>query len=82
MKKKNNITEYAKKIFQNLGKNIQIKRTEKNITLKELSKKTGIHEQYLKKIEKGEAIGITTKHLSEIINILNTKPSDLFKENN
>lgn len=60
-----------------LGKNIQKIRTKKKITIKELSKKTEINEKYLKKIEQGTAIRISTKHLFKIATVLKAKPSEL-----
>lgn len=53
-----------------LGENIQKIRIEKNITLKDLSERTGIRERYLKKIEKDTAARITAAHLYKIADTL------------
>ena len=62
-----------------LGVNIQKTREEKQMTIKELSEKTGIRKEYLRKIEDGRAYGVLfDKHLLKIAISLNTKISDLF----
>ena len=62
-----------------LGKNIQNLRREKNLTLKDLSQKTEIRTEYLKKIEEGTAYGILiNKHLNKIANVFKIKIDDLF----
>lgn len=62
-----------------LGNNIQTLREEKQMTIKELSEKTGIRKEYLRKIECGKAYGILfDKHLLKIAIALNTKISNLF----
>ena len=48
------------KIF---GQNIKNFREKNNISLKELSLKSGIKIAYLKKIEQGKALGITIDHI-------------------
>lgn len=49
------------------------------MTIKELSEKTGIRKEYLRKIENGKAYGVLfDKHLLKIAIALNTKISDLF----
>ena len=65
--------------FEKLGKNIQKYREGKEITLKELSEKTGIRKEYLQKIEKGIAYGVLIeRHLFKIASALNIKVSDMF----
>ena len=62
-----------------LGNNIQKFREEKQMTIKELSEKTGIRKEYLRKIEDGKAYGVLfDKHLVKIATALNIKMSDLF----
>lgn len=68
------------KKFVRLGKNITKFRKEKNITINELSEKTGINLKYLKRIENGEALNISlSKHLFKIENALDIKLSELFE---
>lgn len=62
-----------------LGKNIQKIRTDKEISIEELSKNTKIREQYLRKIEKGTALGVSTKHLFKLALALKVNPSELMK---
>lgn len=70
----------AIKLFKNLGENVQEIRQSKNISIKEVSEKTGIREEYLKKIEKGEAFGITTSIIFVIADALSVKVSLLLKD--
>lgn len=77
---KKNYNGEAIRLIKILGKNIQKIRISKNISIKEMSEKTGIREKYLKKIEKGEAIGITTSKIFLIANALSVKVSLLVKE--
>lgn len=72
--------EEAINIIKNLGSNVQKIRQSKNISIKELSEKTGIREKYLKKIEKGEAMGITTSKIFLIADALSVRVSLLVKE--
>lgn len=68
------------KKFVHLGKNIKKFREEKNITINELSEKTGIDLKYLKRIENGEALNISlSKHLFKIENALDINLSELFE---
>lgn len=68
-----------KPILKCLGIHIKNLREEKNITIKELSKKTGIRKEYLVKIERGTAYGVMlNRHLVKIANALNIKLYDLF----
>ena len=68
------------RLIKNLGNNVQKIRLSKNISIKEMSEKTGIREKYLKKIEKGEAMGITTSKIFLIAEALSVKVSLLVKE--
>ena len=77
---KKNYNGEAIRLIKILGKNIQKIRISKNISIKEMSEKTGIREKYLKKIEKGEAIGITTSKIFLIADALSVKVSLLVKE--
>ena len=71
--------EEIKSKFIQLGQNIKTMREEKKITIQEISEKTGIRVEYLKKIENGTAYGILIdKHLSKIANALRVKLSELF----
>ncbi len=64
---------------QRLGKHIQKLREEKNMTIDEISNKTGIRGEYIRKIEQGTAYGVKLEnHLLIISNVLNIKLSDLF----
>lgn len=54
-----------------LGKRVKEIRVQKCMTIKELSEKSGISTKYITKIENGQAIGITTKHLDRLCKGLN-----------
>lgn len=73
------LNDKIKNTFKCLGLNIKNLREERNISIKELSKKTGIRKEYLEKIESGKAyrIGIN-RHLCKIANALEIKLYDLF----
>lgn len=63
-----------------LGKRIQNLREERQISIKEMSEKTGIRKEYLRKIELGKAYGILIdRHLFKIADILNVRMSTLLK---
>ena len=71
--------EYEKE-FKKLGENIKQLRIENNMSVKELSQKTGIRIPYLYKIEQGKAYGVCIeKHLYKICCVFKIKMSDLFK---
>ena len=70
----------AIRLIKILGMNVKKIRLVKNISIKELSEKTGIRENYLKKIEKGEAVGITITQMWQISEMLNSKIIDLIKK--
>ena len=67
-------------ILKKLGKNIELIRTKQNLTIKEISERTGIRKIYLHEIEKGNAIGIKTTQLFKIANTLTVNIQDLLKE--
>lgn len=70
--------EYEERL-KKLGQNIRIAREERNITIKELSEKTGIRAEYLKKIENGEAVRIKISKLYQIAQAMKMKTSMLVK---
>lgn len=59
------------------GKRIEKERIKKNLTIEELAEKSHIKAQYLKKIEAGKAVRMTTNHLDKICNALEIKAYDL-----
>ena len=74
-----NTSSSIKYIYENTGKKIKFFREIKRMTLNELSDKTGIRTEYLKKIEKGTAKGLLiSKHLLKIANALDVKMVDIF----
>ena len=62
----------------NLGKKIKEIRENKNISLEEVAKLSGLHRTTLSIIEKGE-MSITLYSIAMIANALNVKLSELFK---
>lgn len=62
-----------------LGQNIKRIREIKNISLEEVSLKTGIRKQYLEKIESGNAPRCRFLQVYIIAEALNTKPHVLFE---
>jgi len=76
------IDDELKQDFILLGKQIRKLRQERNLTIQEISKITGISIQYLTKIETGLAYGVLMgRHLLKISNAFQVKFSDLFKYN-
>ena len=67
-----------KKVFYDLGQKIRKIRKEKNITIKELSLKTGININYLYKVERGKAFGICIDRLGLIASCLEVRVYELF----
>ena len=66
-----NIDEKVKHEFKKLGLHIKKLREKRNVSIKELSKKTGIRKDYLNKIEDGSAYGVLIeRHLLKISKIL------------
>ena len=64
---KMNLNNNVKVAFQKLGAHVKFLRTERNISLEELSKYTNIRKEYLKKIEDGNAYGVMIeRHLIKI----------------
>lgn len=73
------ISEKLKEAFKQLGRHIQKLREERSISIKELSNKTGIRKEYLKKIEDGKAYGVLlNKHLVKNAKAMRVKLSELF----
>lgn len=68
-------------MLKTLGENIQKTRTTQNITLEQLSQKTEISINYLKKIEQGTAIGISATQLFKLAKALQKSPGLLLKNN-
>ena len=66
-------------ILIKFGKNVQNIRLKRNLTLEEVSDKTGIKISYLKKIEKGEAKRVSTKHLFLFVEVFEVGPSRFFE---
>lgn len=54
-----------------LGNRIKELRQQKNLTIRQLSQKSGINSKYLKIIENGQAFGVTTNHLDRLCKGLN-----------
>ena len=74
-----NNSEKIKITFIQIGQHVQKLREERNMSIKELSEKTGIRKEYLRKIEQGIAYGVLLeKHFSKIANAFNLKLSELF----
>ncbi len=53
--------------FKQLGRNIKELREKYNLSLNELSIKSGIRKQYLQKIENGNAYGFAVSHLEKLV---------------
>lgn len=62
-----------------IGQNIKENRERKGITLEEVSQKTGIRISYLKKIENGKAVRVSTMHIFIIAEALDVMPHILVK---
>lgn len=74
------MNEKDERLFKTLGKRIRNARKERNITVAQLSQKTGICKSYLYKIENGKAYGVLLeRHLFPILGMLKVKCSDIFK---
>ncbi len=68
--------DYSEK-FKTFGKNVEKYRLKANITHRELSEKTGIREQYIKRIEKGDCIGLSTSQVYSLAKGLNIPAYEL-----
>ncbi len=66
-------------VFKIIGQNIKENREKKGITLEEVSQKTGTRIAYLKKIENGEAYGLSSTRFFMIAEALNIMPHILVK---
>lgn len=62
-----------------LGQNIKENREKGGMTVEEVSQKTGIRLSYLKKIENGKAVGVSTMHIFLIAEVLDVMPHILVK---
>lgn len=62
-----------------LGQNIKDNREKRGMTLEEVSQKTDIRLSYLKKIENGKAVGVSTMHVFMIAEALDVMPHILVK---
>ena len=73
------ISKRVKESFTKLGLHIRQLREKREISIKELSEKTGIRQEYLKRIENGTAYGILIKrHLVKIAEVFEIKLFELF----
>lgn len=66
-------------VLKVIGKEIKSLRESKSITVKQISHKTGIKENYLRKIENGEAANLSISQFFIIAEALKTKASELQK---
>ena len=74
------VNEKLKQDFLLLGLHIKKLREERNLTIKDVSLKTGIRIQYLKKIENGTVYGVKIeKHLYKISKALSINFIEIFK---
>ncbi len=72
------LSEKIKVSFIQLGIHIRMLREKRQLSLKELSKITGIRKEYLSKIEQGNAYGILIeRHLLKIAKSFDIKLSEL-----
>ncbi len=72
-------SEYVKRCCILIGQHIKNLREERNMTLKEMSQKTGIRVEYLKRIEAGTAYRVKVmEHLYEIAKALKITMVELF----
>ena len=72
------LSEKIKVSFIQLGLHIRMLREKRQLSLKELSKITGIRKEYLSKIEQGNAYGILIeRHLFKIAKSFDIKLSEL-----
>lgn len=73
------VDKFILKKFKIMGENIKFYREKQNITLKDLSTKTKIRKEYLKKIENGSAIGVKPVQVFIIKEALNITFDEIFK---
>ena len=64
----------TKRILKIFGRNVRKQRLIKKITIENLAEKTGIRKQYLERIERGEAVGVSMGHLFSIAKALEIEP--------
>lgn len=65
--------------FKILGRNIKELREKYNLSLNELSIKSGIRKQYLQKIENGNAYGFAMSHLEKLTEAFNGNLKGILK---
>lgn len=65
--------------LKKLGKNITNLRKQQNLSIKELSAKSNISAKYLLKIENGEAVKVSSKHIYCLKLALKVSFKDFFK---
>ncbi len=65
--------------LKKLGKNITNLRKQQNLSIKELSLKSNISAKYILKIENGEAVRVTPKHIFYLKLALDVSFKDIFK---
>lgn len=65
--------------FKILGRNIKELREKYNLSLNELSIKSGIRKQYLQKIVNGTAYGFAMSHLEKLTEALNGNLKGILK---
>lgn len=63
--------------FRIFGANVKKCREKADMTIKELSKTTGIREHYLRRIEKGDCKGISISQVYLLADNLNVPPHEL-----
>lgn len=66
--------------FKLLGKNIKELREKYNLSLNELSIKSGIRKRYLQKIESGTAYGFKISHLDKLTMVFDGNLKDILKD--
>lgn len=77
------LPEKIKRNFVLFGENVKMLREERNMTLKELSQKTGMRVEYLKKIEQGSAYGMRIcTHVVKLAKAFNVPVSLMFRFDN
>ena len=63
--------------FKKFGENIREFREERNMTIEDLSKITGLRTQYLKRIELGIARRLNAKHIFIFAEAFNIEPHEI-----
>jgi len=68
----------SKEVFKLFAKNFKKIRALRNISLEELSLKTGFSVNYLKKIENAQAKGLSTRHLDKFSTVFSIEAYKFF----